>query len=65
MKRRIAAAVLISFAIGLLLGAAAIHRPIPKAPLELPNESVTLPCWALSEQIGNKVENHAVVHFDS
>jgi histidine triad (HIT) family protein len=36
MKRLIAAAILLSFAIGFLLGAASIHRPIPHAPLELP-----------------------------
>jgi histidine triad (HIT) family protein len=36
MKRRIAAAIIVSFAIGVLFGAASIHRPIPHAPLELP-----------------------------
>jgi diadenosine tetraphosphate (Ap4A) HIT family hydrolase len=37
MKRAwLAALVLVSLAIGFLLGAASIHRPIPNAPLELP-----------------------------
>jgi len=37
MKRTaIVIAVLVSFGVGIVLGAAAIHRPIPKAPLELP-----------------------------
>jgi len=36
MKRLIAAAIMVSFAIGFLSGAASIHRPIPHAPLELP-----------------------------
>jgi histidine triad (HIT) family protein len=36
MKRLIAAAILLTFAIGFLFGAASIHRPIPHAPLELP-----------------------------
>jgi len=36
MKGRIAAAILVSLAAGFLLGAAAIHRPIPHAPVELP-----------------------------
>ena len=36
MKGRVAAAIMVTFAVGFLLGAAAIHRPIPHAPLELP-----------------------------
>jgi len=37
MKRaRLAVVILLTFATGFLLGAAAIHRPIPNAPLELP-----------------------------
>ena len=36
MKLRIAAAILLSFGIGLVFGAASIHRPIAHAPLELP-----------------------------
>ena len=36
MKGRVAAAIMVTFAVGFLLGAAAIHRPIPHAPVELP-----------------------------
>jgi diadenosine tetraphosphate (Ap4A) HIT family hydrolase len=34
--KRLLVAIVLSFGLGLLLGAAAIHRPIPKAPVELP-----------------------------
>jgi len=37
MKRAtLITAIVLSFAAGFLLGAAAIHRPIPTAPAELP-----------------------------
>ena len=35
-RAAILSSILLSFGIGFLLGAAAIHRPIPHAPLELP-----------------------------
>ena len=45
----IAAALVLSFGIGVLFGAASIHRPIPHAPLELPPARNP---WKLTDALG-------------
>jgi histidine triad (HIT) family protein len=49
LRIRVAAAIMVSFVIGLVFGAASIHRPISHAPLELPPARSP---WNLTDVLG-------------